>query len=167
MRYPLAMRLRHRHHACLLASLTFLTPCFVVNHELVAQTPPLAATSLESTERFHAYIDGYEAWRLVVNPEYALKRGFRDRAGELTDTTVAGVHQRQSAMVNFLNEFRAIDAAALSPVDRLDYDLLVRELTLSDEGFRFNSWHRLQGENRLPTRQTSQATNMGKKLLLL
>ena len=161
MRYALAMRLRHRHHACLLASLTFLTPCFVVNHELVAQTPPLAATSLESTERFHAYIDGYEAWRLVVNPEYALKRGFRDRAGELTDTTVAGVHQRQSAMVNFLNEFRAIDAAALSPVDRLDYDLLVRELTLSDEGFRFNSWMMPVGGRSGPQQDIPQMGDLG------
>ncbi len=94
----------------------------------------------DATARFNAIVDAHDQWRLTVFPEYALRRGIEDRAGELTDTTLAGIHKRHAAAVDFLTELDQIDAKALSPEDARDYFLLRRDLALGVEGFRFNGW---------------------------
>lgn len=92
------------------------------------------------TERFRAIVQAYDDFRLTVYPEYALRRGVKDRAGELTDVSLAGINKRAATVAILLDDLRAIDAAALGPDDALDHALLTRDLALSVEGFRFNAW---------------------------
>ncbi len=144
-----------------LTALTASSLPLATAHAAAFQSAPHLAAPNEATERFQAFLAGYEAWRLVVYPESALKRGIEDRAGELTDTTVAGVAKRHSAMLNFLTEFRAIDASALTAADRLDYDLLVRELALAEEGFRFGGWMMPVGGRFGPHQEIPQMGDLG------
>ena len=99
-----------------------------------------AAADRTETERFDAVLESYDHWRNAAYPESALRRGIEDFAGELTDTSIAGVHKRQAALERFLDELRSIDAAKLSPADARDHALFRRDLELSADGFRFNAW---------------------------
>jgi uncharacterized protein (DUF885 family) len=98
------------------------------------------ARQVSAAETFDQLAKAYDAFRLTVYPEYALRRGVKDRAGELTDTSLAGVHKRRAAAATILESLREVDVGALSPADRLDHALLVRELALSEAGFQFNAW---------------------------
>jgi uncharacterized protein (DUF885 family) len=93
-----------------------------------------------ATAQFAALVQAHDDFRLVSYPEYALRRGVKDFAGMLTDTTIAGVHRRRAAAADILESLRAVDTAALSAADRLDHALLVRELALAEDGFRFGAW---------------------------
>ena len=106
-------------------------------------TPPDAASGSadrSTTRRFVEIVAAYDAWREAAYPESALRRGVETYAGELTDTSLAGVRRRNAALAGFLEELRAIDASALSAADRLDHGLLERELATSVDGFRFRDW---------------------------
>jgi uncharacterized protein (DUF885 family) len=92
------------------------------------------------TDRFNAILESYDSWRNAAYPESALRRGIEDFAGELTDTSIAGVHKRQAALERLLDELRTIDASKLSAADARDYALFRRDLELSADGFRFNGW---------------------------
>lgn len=137
---------------CLLAA---VTQALVAEPLAVAGAPDAAARSTlvstlssvlqetssnEATARFDAIAREYEAWRLTVYPEMALRRGDETRAGELTDASIAGIAKRHAQLVIFLDDLRAIDTTQLGAGDRLDHDLLVRELALSVDGHRFNGW---------------------------
>jgi uncharacterized protein (DUF885 family) len=82
------------------------------------------------TAQFAALVAAYDEWRRTVYPEYALRRGDETRAGELTDTSLAGVHKRQAWSANFLDELRAVDPRRLGPADARDYFLLRRDFEL-------------------------------------
>ena len=108
--------------------------------EGAAARPAASADDESPTERFRALVQAYDDFRLTVYPEYALRRGVKDRAGELTDTSLAGVNKRAAVVANLLEELRSVDVKALSADDALDHALLTRDLALSVDGFRFNSW---------------------------
>ena len=99
-------------------------------------TPPDANTAA----RFNELVEAHDQWRLTVYPEYALRRGIEDRAGELTDRTLAGIHKRQAWSERFLGELREVDPTRLSAADARDHFLLARELQLGVDGFRFHAW---------------------------
>ena len=103
-----------------------------------AQSTPEADPAV--TARFAELVAAYDEWRRTVHPEYALRRGDETRAGELTDTSLAGVHKRHAWSANFLEELRAVDARRLSPADARDHFLLRRDFELGAEGFRFGAW---------------------------
>jgi uncharacterized protein (DUF885 family) len=115
----------------------------------------------EETARFDAIAADYDAFRLTVYPEYALQRGIKDRAGEWTDTSLAGVHKRAAQVVEFVGLLREVDPAKLSERDRTDHALLLRELALSDEGFRFGSWMMPVGGRSGPHQQIAQLADFG------
>ncbi len=92
------------------------------------------------TREFAELVSAHDEWRLTVFPEYALRRGIETRAGELTDSSLAGIYKRQAWTVEFLELVRKVDAAKLSPADARDYFLFRRDLELGADGFRFNSW---------------------------
>jgi uncharacterized protein (DUF885 family) len=108
------------------------------------------------TARFRAIVQAYDDFRLTVYPEYALRRGIKDRAGELTDTSLAGVHKRAAVVATLLDELRGLDTAALSAADALDHALLARDLALSVEGFRFNAWMMPVGGRSGPHQEIAQ-----------
>jgi uncharacterized protein (DUF885 family) len=105
-----------------------------------ASAADVSAAQLSAAAEFDQLAKAYDAFRLTVYPEYALRRGVKDRAGELTDTSLAGVHKRRAGAATILESLREIDVNALSPADKLDHALLVRELALSEDGFQFNAW---------------------------
>jgi uncharacterized protein (DUF885 family) len=107
------------------------------------QTPQSHSTAAEESspsQRFAQLIAAHDEWRLTVFPEYALRRGIDTRAGELTDSSLAGAYKRNAWIENFMIEVRALDASTLSAADARDYFLLRRDLELSLEGFRFGAW---------------------------
>jgi uncharacterized protein (DUF885 family) len=108
--------------------------------EGAAARPAVSADDESPTERVRALVQAYDDFRLTVYPEYALRRGVKDRAGELTDTSLAGVNKRAAVVANLLEELRSVDVKSLSADDALDHALLTRDLALSVDGFRFNSW---------------------------
>ena len=108
------------------------------------------------TERFRALVASYDAFRLTVYPEYALRRGFKDRAGELTDVSLAGINRRAAEVAIFLDALREIDATKLPPADALDHALLTRDLALSVDGFRFNAWMMPVGGRSGPHQEIAQ-----------
>ena len=103
-------------------------PAMIPSLILAAATLALAPLPAEgdSPARFAELVKVHDEWRLTVFPEYALRRGVEDRAGELTDTSLAGVHKRQAWGERFLEELRTVDPATLSPADARDYLSVVR-----------------------------------------
>jgi uncharacterized protein (DUF885 family) len=122
---------------------------------------PAPAVCADESARFDAIAADYDAFRLTVYPEYALQRGIKDRAGEWTDTSLAGVHKRAAQVVEFVGLLREVDPARLSERDRTDHALLLRELELSDEGFRFGSWMMPVGGRSGPHQQIAQLADFG------
>ena len=104
------------------------------------QSHSTAAEESSPSQRFAQLIAAHDEWRLTVFPEYALRRGIDTRAGELTDSSLAGAYKRNAWIENFMIEVRALDASTLSAADAGDYFLLRRDLELSLEGFRFGAW---------------------------
>jgi uncharacterized protein (DUF885 family) len=122
-----------------------------------AATPDDARPDDQSaTERFHSLVKSYDEFRLTVYPEYALRRGVKDRAGELTDVSLAGINRRNAEIAILLGSLREIDSAKLSPKDTLDHALLVRDLALSVDGFRFNAWMMPVGGRNGPHQEIAQ-----------
>jgi uncharacterized protein (DUF885 family) len=137
---PVAARL------CALSAIVALASAVSADPSTADDAPRLPAAASQSgapttpTEQFENIAKSYDEFRLTVYPEYALGRGIKDRAGELTDTSLAGVNKRAAVVRSLLAMLREIDASKLSPLDATDHALLTRELALSDEGFRFNAW---------------------------
>ena len=96
------------------------------------------------TDRFNAILESYDSWRNAAYPESALRRGIEDFAGELTDTSIAGVHKRQAALERLLDELRTIDASKLSaasqinPLDGIQIDLTVNGNRIGGTLFPFD-----------------------------
>ena len=138
-------------------------PCLPAAAAAVPAAAQAAAPTVctEETARFDSIAAEYDAFRLVVYPEYALQRGVKDRAGEWTDTSLAGVHKRAAQIVEFVGLLREVDPAKLSERDSTDHALLLRELALSDEGFRFGSWMMPVGGRSGPHQQIAQLADFG------
>jgi len=113
-------------------------PSTLTTRSSAAETETTATD--DASAAFERIVDEYDAWRLVVYPEMALRKGYEERAGELTDASIAGIAKRAAQMQIFLDDLQAIERSELSEADRLDFDLLSRELRLSVEGHRFGGW---------------------------
>ncbi|MFQ5546704.1 MAG: DUF885 family protein [Woeseia sp.] len=89
---------------------------------------------------FHALLDEAWEWQLVQYPVFASSLGdrrFNDRWG---DSSVEAIQARHDQRQMFLDRLRAIDPAALSDTDQLNYDLFRRELQNDIDGHRFKSY---------------------------
>ena len=64
------------------------------------QSHPTAAEEDSPSQRFAQLIAAHDEWRLTVFPEYALRRGIDTRAGELTDSSLAGAYKRNAWIEN-------------------------------------------------------------------
>lgn len=133
-----------RSSALSIALFSFV-PITLAEAHVFAATPTsdaqdAATVDADATARFEALVAEYDGWRRTVYPEWALRKGYEERAGELTDVSIAGIHKRQAQIGLFLEELRTIPREKLSARDRLDADLLERELRLSVNGHRFGGW---------------------------
>jgi uncharacterized protein (DUF885 family) len=83
-----------------------------------------------------------EHWEYVLrtNPEFASilgDRRYNDRLGDFSQAAIDRDIEQQRA---FLKKFEAVDTTGFPEQDRLNRDLMVRDLRLGLEGVRFKNW---------------------------
>lgn len=97
-------------------------------------------TSSTATAAFTQVLADYEAFRRNVSPEYAMSQGDDTRAGELADVSPRGHITVLNGTREYLQRVVAIDVAALSVADQLDYRLFRRQLEMVVEADQFGDW---------------------------
>lgn len=90
-----------------------------------------------AAEALKSVIDDHWANRLEQSPTFATTLGVRDYDDRLGDPSLAAYDASVETMRGFLARLGAIDAAALGPDDRLNYDLLRLELENGIEGAKY------------------------------
>jgi uncharacterized protein (DUF885 family) len=111
-------------------------PCFVLA-ALVAVAPAVAEPAPSPGERFGRLLEREWAWRLREFPTLATAVGVHDYDDRLEDASLAACERRDRETAGFLAELDAIDRAALSAADRVDYDIFRRQLAERRDAFRF------------------------------
>jgi uncharacterized protein (DUF885 family) len=90
-------------------------------------------------KKMHALFDREWEWRMQNYPQFATSIGDHRYDDKLTDVTPAAYAQRDTQTVNqFLDELDHIDRAALSPEDRINFDMFKTQLLERHDSFRFN-----------------------------
>jgi uncharacterized protein (DUF885 family) len=84
----------------------------------------------------------HEQWEytLRTSPEFASILGDRRYNDQVSDVSAAAVQKDLAESRRFLKRFEAIDARAFSTQERLNRDLMVRDLRLGLEGAKFVTW---------------------------
>jgi len=103
---------------------------FAINLAFAA-APALAADSLQSVIKDHW------AWSLAQSPTFATSVGVRDYDDRLQDSSLAAYETAVEDQRRFLARLEALDESALSPADRVNYDLLKLDLENDIEAARF------------------------------
>lgn len=83
-----------------------------------------------------------EHWEYVMkqNPEYASILGDKRYNDQISDVSEAAVKREQAATKKWLARFRAIDTTAFSETERLNRDLMVRDLEQGTQWAQFRTW---------------------------
>lgn len=83
-----------------------------------------------------------EQWEYTLrqSPEFASILGDRRYNDQVSDVSEKAVLEEQAATAKFLRRFEAIDPLAFSEQERLNRELMLRELRTSIEGAKFNGW---------------------------
>ena len=83
-----------------------------------------------------------EQWEytLRTSPEFASILNDRRYNDQVSDVSERAVRADQAQTKRFLTRFEAIDTLGFSDQERLNRDLMVRDLRISLEGAKFNSW---------------------------
>lgn len=89
-----------------------------------AQTTP----GEDTTVRVHALFDEYWQWRLREGPEFATFIGDHRYDDRLFDESSTAVDRRRMTRSEFLEQLVKVDAAALSPADRVSLRILRYQL---------------------------------------
>ncbi|HKR66344.1 MAG TPA: DUF885 family protein [Thermoanaerobaculia bacterium] len=84
----------------------------------------------------------HEQWEYVLrtNPEFASILGDRRYNAEVTDVSEKAVHADEAMTRKFLARFQAIDTRGFTEQERLNRDLMVRDLRTSLEAAKFRQW---------------------------
>ncbi len=100
----------------------------------------LAQVSLAGpSEDFEALLDEAWEWQLKENPMMASGLGDRRYNDQWTDNSIQAIKRRQDETREFLRRAYAIDRAALSEDDQLNYELFRRSLQDRVDLFKFDS----------------------------
>ena len=94
----------------------------------------------DAGQALDALITEYERWVDDQYPEQAITRRRPTAADRITDASLRGYGMRAEHLKMVREELLAIDAARLDEADRLDRDLLLRELELGLRSFEFARW---------------------------
>lgn len=97
----------------------------------------LLRASDTADQQFQKLLDRIWAWNMEQYPEWATSQGKREGLDRWTDNSEAAIQTRDAQTAKFLTELKAIDAASLSPAQRLDHRLLVGDFERDIEGQRF------------------------------
>jgi len=85
------------------------------------------------------FTDAWE-WQLAKYPVFASRLGDRRQNGQWQDLSLEAFERRHEDQRTFLRRLRAIDSAALTVDDQLNYDLFRRELENSIDGHPYKSY---------------------------
>ncbi len=103
-----------------------------------------AAAQSSSVEERVRQLDGLlkEQWEyfLRTNPEFASIIGDKRYNDRLSDFSQSAIDRDIEQQRVFLKKFEAVDAAGFPEQERLNRDLMVRDLRQSLEGVRFKDW---------------------------
>ena len=109
-------------------------------------TPSLAGQELSAADldrRLKALADLLdEHWEYTMkqNPEYASILGDKRYNAEVSDVSEAAVRKEQAATRRWLARFEAIDTRGFSETQRLNRDLMVRDLRQTLQWSQFRNW---------------------------
>jgi len=92
----------------------------------------------DPTEDFAALLAEAWDWRLNGNPVFASQIGDRRNNDQWDNLSLEAIERRHVEQRAFLRRLRAINSAALTTADQLNYDLFRRELENSIDGYQFN-----------------------------
>jgi len=79
-------------------------------------------------------------WQLTEYPVFASRLGDRRRNDQWQDLSLAAITRRHEDQRAFLRRLRAIDSAALTADDQLNYDLFRRELEDSIDAHQYKNY---------------------------
>ena len=97
----------------------------------------LAQTPDSASSRLRGVLDEIQAFNDREDPVQAIQRGRPGDAGRIRDESAAAIERRNEAAKRQLAALQAIDHAALTETERLDAELIERDLAMGIEGFRF------------------------------
>ncbi len=93
-----------------------------------------------AAEQLQQIIDEYERWYDFEYPEQAILRRRPTNSDQITDSSARGIAMRNEHSKIVAADLAAIDPAALSDADRVDRELLMRELRQGIAAFEFERW---------------------------
>ena len=94
----------------------------------------------DAAARLATIIDEYERWVDDQYPEQAITRRRPTAADRITDASIRGYGMRTEHLKIVREDLQAIDPSQLPPADRIDRELLLRELELGIRSFDFGRW---------------------------
>lgn len=103
-------------------------------------TPPPATSDPATAAKLHDLFDREWKQRLADNPLFATSVGVHDYDDRLPDATADAEERSASQSQKFLGELRAIAFAKLSFEDRIDAQILARQLNERMLSFRFREF---------------------------
>lgn len=122
---------------------------------VAADDPPPAATAAAAAA-FEDLVQEHQRWRDLSFPEYAIARGRPTQPDRITEPGLRGAMLRHNDIGYFIERGEAINAAALTGGDQLDYALFMRELRQEFAGFAFKRWMMPVGQRGGPQQDLPQ-----------
>jgi len=108
-----------------------------INAVVVALLLMAAPGTAAPADDLKSIITDHWAWSLAVDPFLASQAGVRSGDDKLPDPSLAEADRQAVTAQGFITRLASIDAAALSPVDRINRAVLLRMLVGQVEGNRF------------------------------
>ncbi|HBK90074.1 MAG TPA: DUF885 domain-containing protein [Parvularcula sp.] len=108
-----------------------------VKRPILAAAIVFLASPAFAQDTLQAVIKDHWAWTLENSPVFATSLGVRDYDDRLQDSTLAAYEAAVEDEKRFLARLDALDAAALAPGDRVNYDLLKLDLENDVEASKF------------------------------
>ncbi len=128
--------------ATAIASILAIVPVSARSQAQAEAAHPVSPASSEASAALHRLFE--EEWErgLRENPENASYRGDRRYNDRWTDLSLSALKARQASDRQALQRLRAIDRDALSPQDRLSYDVFAWQAERAVERQKYNEWQR-------------------------
>ena len=120
---------------------------------LCLAAPVGASAQQDAAQAFQSLMDEHWAWTLEQSPTFATSLGVRDYDDRLGSVSLEAAAARDARSAAFLERLEAIDADALDPAARINYDLLRLDLQNDAEAAPFGMEYLLM-TNRLGPHST-------------
>ena len=120
---------------------------------LCLAAPVGASAQQDAAQAFQSLMDEHWAWTLEQSPTFATSLGVRDYDDRLGSVSLEAAAARDAKSAAFLERLEAIDADALDPAARINYDLLRLDLQNDAEAAPFGMEYLLM-TNRLGPHST-------------